>query len=163
MNKIFLFLIFYFLLFNSSFAQTDSTKFLTDTTTLESVTVTAFGSNAKWKDVPAAVALINKQQLQRFDNKTLVPVLNTITGVRMEERSPGSYRLSIRGSLLRSPFGIRNIKVYWNDIPLTDAGGNTYLNLVDINQIQSAEIIKGPAASMYGANTGGAVLLKSDP
>ena len=36
-----------------------------------------------------------------------------IPGVRMEERTPGSYRLSIRGSLLRSPFGIRNVKVYF--------------------------------------------------
>jgi iron complex outermembrane receptor protein len=81
----------------------------------------------------------------------------------MEERSPGSYRLSIRGSLLRSPFGVRNIKVYWNNIPLTDAGGNTYLNLIDISQLSSIEIIKGPASSMYGANTGGATLLKSDP
>ncbi len=147
---------------SSCFAQKDSTKFLTDTTTLESVTVTAFGSNAKWKDAPAAVALINQKQLQQFDNKTLVPVLNAVAGVRMEERSPGSYRLSIRGSLIRSPFGVRNIRVYWNDIPLTDAGGNTYLNLVDINQLQSIEIIKGPASSMYGANTGGALLLKSN-
>ncbi|HEY2727918.1 MAG TPA: TonB-dependent receptor plug domain-containing protein, partial [Parafilimonas sp.] len=144
-------------------AQKDSTKFLTDTTTLESVTVTAFGSNAKWKDAPASVAIINQKQLQQFDNKTLVPVLNTVAGVRMEERSPGSYRLSIRGSLIRSPFGVRNIRVYWNDIPLTDAGGNTYLNLVDINQLQSIEIIKGPASSMYGANTGGALLLRSNP
>src|SRR3954470_8130695 len=93
--------------------------------------------------------------------QSLVPVLNTVPGVRMEERSPGSYRLSIRGSLLRSPFGVRNVKVYWNDIPLTDAGGNTYLQLIDINQVQSLEIIKGPASSLYGANTGGAVILHS--
>ena len=79
----------------------------------------------------------------------------------MEERSPSSYRLSIRGSLLRSPFGVRNIKVYWNDIPLTDGGGNTYLNLVDINTITGVELVKGPAASSYGAGTGGAVLLYS--
>ena len=151
------------LFYCSLFAQKDSTKFLTDTTTLQSITVTAFGSNAKWKDAPASVAIINQKQLQQFDNKTLVPVLNTVAGVRMEERSPGSYRLSIRGSLIRSPFGVRNIRVYWNDIPLTDAGGNTYLNLVDINQLSSIEIIKGPASSMYGANTGGAVLMKSDP
>src|ERR1044072_1689931 len=69
------------LLLTSLSAQADSAKFLTDTTTLESVTVTAFGSNAKWKDAPAAVALINQKQLQRFDNKTLVPVLNTVAGV----------------------------------------------------------------------------------
>lgn len=187
--KLFLLFIFYFSLLTSLSAQTDSIKqalsldtswfnekhsssikdtiwmhgHSNDTTTLETVTVTAFGNNSKWKDAPATIAEIDQQQLQRFDNKTLVPVLNTIAGVRMEERSPGSYRLSIRGSLLRSPFGVRNIKVYWNDIPLTDAGGNTYLNLVDINQLQSIEVIKGPAASMYGANTGGAVLLKSDP
>ncbi len=156
------FLFFFFISFNL-LAQTDSTKKFTDTSILEPVTVTAFGGAATWKDAPVAVALINNYQLQRFDIKTLVPVLNTIAGVRMEERSPGSYRLSIRGSLLRSPFGIRNIKIYWNDIPLTDAGGNTYLNLVDVSQLSSIEVIKGPASSMYGANTGGAVLLKSNP
>jgi iron complex outermembrane receptor protein len=152
-----------FLLSCPLLAQTGSSKNFNDTATLKPVTVTAFGGSAKWKDAPVALALITKTQLQRFDNKTLVPILNTIAGVRMEERSPGSYRLSIRGSLLRSPFGVRNIKVYWNNIPLTDAGGNTYLNLIDVSQLSSIEIIKGPASSMYGANTGGATLLKSDP
>ncbi|MBC8110923.1 MAG: TonB-dependent receptor, partial [Verrucomicrobia bacterium] len=70
-------------------------------------------------------------------------------------------RLSIRGSLIRSPFGIRNVKVYWNDIPLTDAGGGTYLNLLDFNNRGSIEVIKGPGGSLYGAGTGGVVLLKS--
>jgi iron complex outermembrane receptor protein len=156
-------LTFHLSLLPSLSAQTDSSKNFSDTATLKTVTVTAFGGSATWKDAPVALALINKTQLQRFDNKTLVPILNAVAGVRMEERSPGSYRLSIRGSLLRSPFGVRNIKVYWNNIPLTDAGGNTYLNLIDVSQLSSIEIIKGPASSMYGANTGGATLLKSDP
>ncbi len=137
--------------------NSDSTK----TNTLHDVTVTAFSLQSRWQDAPAAVAVITQKQLQLLNNVSLVPVFNTVAGVRMEERSPGSYRLSIRGSLLRSPFGVRNVKVYWNDIPLTDAGGNTYLNIVDISQVQSAEIIKGPASSLYGANTGGAVILHS--
>lgn len=143
-------------------AQSDSSGRYADTAILEPVIVTAFGGAANWKDAPATISVIGKQQLERFDNKTLVPVFNAVAGVRMEERSPGSYRLSIRGSLLRSPFGVRNIKVYWNNIPLTDAGGNTYLNLIDISQLSSVEIIKGPASSLYGANTGGAVLLKTN-
>lgn len=138
-----------------------STTIINADSALKKVTVTAFSLQSKWQDAPAAVAVINKQQLQLLDNTSLVPILNTVAGVRMEERSPGSYRLSIRGSLLRAPFGVRNIKVYWNDIPLTDAGGNTYLQLVDISQVQSAEVIKGPASSLYGANTGGAVILHS--
>ena len=94
---------------------------------------------------------------------SLVPAVNAEPGVRMEERSPGSYRINIRGSTLRSPFGVRNVKVYWNDIPFTDAGGNTYLNQLSFFNTQSIEIIKGPAGSVYGAGTGGAILLSSQP
>ncbi|ANI89843.1 hypothetical protein A9P82_11425 [Arachidicoccus ginsenosidimutans] len=128
---------------------------------LDTVQVTAFQLQTLREDAPAAIAVVSKQQLQLLDNTSLVPIFNTIPGLRMEERSPGSYRLSLRGSLVRSPYGVRNVKIYWNDIPLTDAGGNTYLQLVDGNQLQSAEIIKGPASSLYGANTGGAVILHS--
>lgn len=130
---------------------------------LDEVIVEAFNSRLQWKAVPAAVAIITSKEMGRYANTSMVPVMNTIPGVRMEERSPASYRLSIRGSLLRSPFGVRNIKVYWNDIPLSDGGGNTYINLVDIDQLTGAEVIKGPAASVYGAGTGGALLLHSGP
>jgi iron complex outermembrane recepter protein len=97
-----------------------------------------------------------------FSSKTsLVNGLNTVAGVRMEERSPGSYRINIRGSSLRSPFGVRNIKVYWNDIPITDPGGNTYFNQFAWNNFSEIYIHKGPAGSMYGAGTGGLILLSS--
>ncbi|GAC1448859.1 MAG: TonB-dependent receptor PqqU [Chitinophagaceae bacterium] len=130
---------------------------------LETVTVRAFEQNKQLKEVSAAVLLINKTQLERFGNTSLVPAVNSTAGVRMEERSPGSYRINIRGSTLRSPFGVRNVKVYWNDIPFTDAGGNTYLNQLGFFNTQSIEIIKGPAGSIYGAGTGGVILLNSQP
>jgi len=79
----------------------------------------------------------------------------------MEERSPGSYRINIRGSSLRSPFGVRNVKVYWNDIPITDAGGNTYFNQFTPNNFSYINVNKGPAGSMYGAGTGGMIQLHS--
>lgn len=142
--------------------QYDTTATGADTAALQDVQVAAFATQLKWKDVPASIAVLGRQQLQRYDGASLVPAMNTVAGVRMEERSPGSYRLSIRGSLLRSPFGVRNIKIYFDDVPLTDATGNTYLNLLDVNHLHAAEIIKGPASSFYGANTGGAVILKTD-
>jgi iron complex outermembrane receptor protein len=147
----------------SSFAQQkDSLNKLDDTTFLQNVTVTAFASQGKWKDAPVSIAVVTKNNLQRYDLASLVPSMNSVAGVRMEERSPGSYRFSIRGSLLRSPFGVRNIKIYWDDIPFTDATGNTYLQLIDVNTVNSVEIIKGPSASFYGANTQGTVILHSD-
>ncbi|WP_443938248.1 TonB-dependent receptor [Pedobacter sp. MW01-1-1] len=108
----------------------------------------------------SAVNLIDTSVVRNQSNTSLVSTLNTVPGLRMEERSPGSYRLSMRGSLLRSPFGIRNVKIYFDNFPLTDAGGNTYLNLLDAKVIGNLEIYKGPEASIFGANTGGSMLLK---
>lgn len=126
---------------------------------MQGVVMKGYETNAGTLKIPAAVSYLNRKSLQAVSTYSLLPALNQIAGVRMEERSPGSYRLSIRGSLLRSPFGVRNIKVYLDDFLLTDAGGNTYINLLDANMIGQAEVIKGPAGSMYGAGTGGAVLL----
>lgn len=128
---------------------------------LQEVEIESFRYNRPLKDVPASISVIQAAELARFDNSSFVPVINTIPGVRMEERSPGSYRLSIRGSLIRSPFGIRNVKMYWNSLPLTDAGGNTYLNLLDLSSTGKIEVFKGPGSSLYGAGTGGVVLLSS--
>ncbi len=68
--------------------------------------------------------------------------------------------MNIRGSSLRSPFGVRNVKVYYDGIPFTDPSGNTYLNALGFYSIGSMEIIKGPAGSMYGAGTGGVLLVE---
>jgi iron complex outermembrane receptor protein len=128
---------------------------------LNEVVIQAYAYKRPAEEVPAAVAVVSQKDFERFNNSTLLPAANTIPGVRMEERSPGSYRFSIRGSLLRSPFGVRNVKVYWNGLPFTDGGGNTYLNLLDFNSIGSMEIIKGPGGSLYGAGTGGVILLQT--
>ena len=124
--------------------------------------VNAYLYNRPISEVPTAVAVLGQKDFERFNNTSLLPAVNIVPGVRMEERSPGSYRFSIRGSLLRSPFGVRNVKMYWNGLPLTDGGGNTYLNLIDFNAVANLEIIKGPGASLYGAGTGGVVLLHNE-
>lgn len=143
-----------FLSFHLASAQkTDTTKMLHE------VVIKAYLSQQPLLTIPAAVGNINAQQLQMQSSFSLVPAINTVPGVRMEERSPGSYRLSIRGSLLRSPFGIRNVKIYMDEFSLTDAGGNTYLNLLDLNAIQNITILRGPDGSLYGANSGGVVLI----
>ena len=128
---------------------------------LQEIVIEAFETNRSLDEVPASVGFLNGEELQRFNNTSVLPAVNIVPGVRMEERSPGSYRFSIRGSSLRSPFGVRNVKAYWNGLPFTDGGGNTYLNLLDFSSIGSMEIIKGPGGSLYGAGTGGVLLLKS--
>jgi iron complex outermembrane recepter protein len=137
--------------------QTDTTQ----NKPLPEVIIKAFEQNRKLKDVPAAINYIGKSQLERFSPGSIVQAVNSTPGVRMEERSPGSYRFNIRGSSLRSPFGVRNVKVYFNDIPITDPGGHTYLNQLGYYNFNSIEVIKGPGSSVYGAGTGGVLLIES--
>lgn len=140
----------------ASFAQSKDT-----TRILNEVTVQAYNSNRSLQQVPASIAVVGTKDFNRFSPASILPGFNMQPGVRVEERSPGSYRFSIRGSTLRSPFGVRNVKFYWNGLPLTDGGGNTYLNLLDLQAISDAEVIKGPGGSLYGAGTGGVVLMRS--
>lgn len=128
-------------------------------TQLEAVRVNAYFGERDILRVPSSVGVVSRAMLNQQSGTTLLPAINAVPGVSMEERSPGSYRLSIRGSLLRSPFGVRNVKVYLDEIPLTDAGGNTYLNLLDAGSIDRMEVLKGPDGSLFGANTGGVVVL----
>jgi iron complex outermembrane receptor protein len=138
-------------------AQTTSS----DTTKLDEVTVRAYGLSSRLKNIPAAINHISASTLERFSPASIVSAINTTPGVRMEERSPGSYRFNIRGSSLRSPFGVRNVKVYYNDIPITNPGGHTYLNQLGYYNFNSIDIIKGPGSSFYGAGTGGVLLIES--
>src|ERR1017187_10230804 len=160
MKKVLTGLILFFCFPHTSSSQinpTDTIKSLTE------VVVKAYEQNRSLIDVAAPVAITGQAQLNRFNNMSILPAVNITPGVSMEERSPGSYRLNIRGSSLRSPFGVRDVKIYLNDIPLTDPSGNTYLNQLSFYNFNSIEIIKGPASSLYGAGIGGAMLIHTLP
>ncbi|NSL85646.1 TonB-dependent receptor [Chitinophaga sp. Mgbs1] len=130
---------------------------------LQEVVVKSYLSAEPLQRIPTTVSMLGERQLELQQGVSLVPAFNMLAGVRMEERSPGSYRLSVRGSLLRSPFGIRNVKIYLDEIPLTDAGGNAYLNLLDPMAVRGAEVLKGPDGSLFGANSGGVIRLDMLP
>ena len=133
-----------------------------DTThALPAATVVGYGEQLPLRRTAAGVGVINQATFLRFNESSPTAAVNTLPGVRLEERATGSYRLSIRGSTLRSPFGIRNVKVYYFDIPFTEANGTTALNLLDVAQLGRLEVLKGPAGSVYGAGTGGVVRLEN--
>lgn len=127
---------------------------------LNEIVVEGYENNRKLIETPGSIFLLQPKDIRRFDETSLVRGLNTVPGVRMEQRSPGSYRISVRGSSLRAPFDVRNVKIYWNGVPFTDPNGITPLNLLDISQMGRIEVIKGPAASIYGAG-GGVVNIKT--
>ena len=114
----------------------------------EEVIVYAYGQKRNIKDQPVTISVLDKTAVTRTDQTSFVSAVNTVPGVKMDERSPGSYRISIRGNLLRSTFGVRNVKVYLDGLPYTDASGTTYFNELAVNSIDKIAIIKCHGASM---------------
>ncbi|RFP65885.1 hypothetical protein D0N36_06690 [Hymenobacter lapidiphilus] len=143
----------------TAFAQTTAPPDTTRAVALPEATVAGYGQQLPLRWVAAAVGTLDRADFERFPDNALTQAVNTLPGVRLEERATASYRLSVRGSTLRSPFGVRNVKVYYQGLPFTEASGSTPLNLLDPSLLGGLEVIKGPAASVYGAGTGGAILL----
>lgn len=124
---------------------------------LETVTVNAYQSLRPIRDVSSSFSQLSLEEVPTLGATGLVNAVNALPGIRMERRSPGSYRINVRGSTLRSPFGVRNVKIYFNQIPVTEPGGNTPLNMLDMEHLSSLSVIRSPASSLYGAGTGGVI------
>lgn len=148
-----LFLIFYHFF---GFAQEKDSA-----TLISEVFIDAYKKPSSLINSTKSVSVISQNLLNLNNSERVLESINQISGARMEERSPGSYRISLRGSSLRSPFGVRNVKVYLDDFILSDASGNTYFNVISPQLINRIEIFKGPESGDFGAVTGGTLLLKT--
>lgn len=141
----------------SSNQQTLNVQLEADVNRLNEVRVQGYDGHKTNKETAGSVALITTATLARGSGVSLQAALNSIPGVRMEQSTLSEARISIRGNGVRASYGMRNIKVYLNEIPLTEADGTTRIEALDINSVGRAEVIKGPASSIYGAGTGGVI------
>ncbi|WP_316789079.1 TonB-dependent receptor domain-containing protein [Pedobacter frigoris] len=128
-----------------------------DAVRLNEVRVAGYSANKTSKETAGSVALLTARDISRGSAVSLQPALNSIPGVRMDQSTLSEARISIRGNGVRASYGIRNVKIYVNEIPVTEADGTTRIEALDVNSIGRAEVIKGPASSIYGAGTGGVI------
>jgi iron complex outermembrane receptor protein len=140
--------------------------------TLGEVEVTATSSqNKSILYQPSSIAKLTTTELKRADGLFLDEAINTnIPGVSMNRRAVSSgQQINIRGygngtrgtRGVSSNFDGQGYKVYLNGIPVTDAEGITTLDDIDYGSIGNAEIVKGPAGTLYGLAIAGAVNLNT--
>jgi len=128
-----------------------------DGLSLNEVRVAGYNSHKTNKETAGSVALVTSKDINRGSGVSFQSAFNAIPGVRMDQSTLSEARISIRGNGVRASYGIRNIKIYVNEIPVTEADGTTRIEALDVNSIGRAEVIKGPASSIYGAGTGGVI------
>ncbi len=118
----------------------------------------------EFKKNAQATENLSSYELKRNNPAMIEQALNTVAGVQMEKRTiMGGQRIILRGYGNDQKFNNWGIKMYWNNIPLTNADGVTILDDVNFNLINHIEVIKGPASTVYGGGTGGVVRFYTRP
>lgn len=120
-----------------------------------------FHNGLPMRRTPGTIGKLEKAAFNESDQTSLQNSLNRIAGVSMESRGyGGSQRINIRGSFLRSPFAVRNVKIYVDGIPVSSPDGTAPLEVFDAFDLYSVEVVKGPAGSLWGSGTGGVMLMR---
>ena len=127
------------------------------TTQLDEVIVTGYNNAQRLLEVPSAVGVINSEVLAQTNGQDFHRVLPRIPGVQVDFIGRYNNRIVLRGVGARAGAGTRNIKLYLDDIPLTEASGFGWIGGINPNLLSKTEVIKGPASSAYGAGTGGVI------
>lgn len=90
-------------------------------------------------------------------------LLQTIPGVQVDSRTNYAQdtRISLRGFGARSAFGVRGIDLHVDGIPMSTPDGQGQLASVMLDNIASAQVLRGPIAALYGNGAGGVIALRS--
>ena len=128
------------------------------TYTLESVVVTASRQAATRAETPVAIHKIGSALIQDTKALQLTEIINKVPGVVMLD-----YRNEQHGMGIRQPFGTSAYFLYLEDgLALRPLGVFNHNALIETNLqgLNSVEVIKGPASSIYGPEAvGGAINL----
>jgi iron complex outermembrane receptor protein len=105
--------------------------------------------------------IIGAKVFQNYSPIDMVSAINQISGVYIMSGALNTNRITIRGVGARTLFGTDKLRLYYNDIPITNGSGFSTIESFDLENLSSVEVIKGPKAINFGGNLGGAILLNS--
>ncbi|PKO93858.1 MAG: TonB-dependent receptor [Betaproteobacteria bacterium HGW-Betaproteobacteria-1] len=129
---------------------------------VDDVSVTATREARVTKDVPQAINVIGKEEIEAARMFNIKDALQGTPGVLIDSKNGGyDARLIIRGAGLKAPFGIREIMVIRDGVPMTDPDSFTRLDFIDTQDIERIEVTKGPGNLFSPGSAGGAIQIIS--
>ena len=123
---------------------------------LNTVVVSANKISEKRITAPIAMSVISSKTINALKSNRIDYLLNTVSGVYMPTIGNEQHMMSIR-----QPISLKGLYLYLEDgMPIRTSGLFSNNALIEINSsnIQSIEIIKGPASALYGAEAIGGVV-----
>jgi iron complex outermembrane recepter protein len=141
----------------SKIAEGDSSTYVLPT----DIVVTASRMSVPLKRLPFSVGVVDSTTLHQMPRSvSLDEALKLVPGVKIDNQSDGNrIHVSMRGQGILTERGIRGIKVLYDGIPENDPTGfDPDLFDVDFSNVSSIEVLRGTAASLYGASASGGIV-----
>lgn len=149
--------------FNPALAQEDEENASGASSALmEEITVTARKREESLQEVPVSISAFNSNQIEALKVRDLKSLSVSMPNVAMDDigTSRGVANFSIRGLGINSSIpGIDpTVGVFIDGVYLGSNAGT----VIDIFDVESIEVLRGPQGTLFGRNvTGGAVLINS--
>lgn len=128
---------------------------------LQEIIITGNRINIPLKLNPAATSIVTDNELHTMPRSIAADeALRLVPGIRIDNQANGSrLHMSIRGQGILSERGLRGIKVLIDGIPVNDPTGfASDLYDVDWETVKQIEVLRGPAAALYGGGSAAGVL-----
>ena len=105
--------------------------------------------------------IIGANVFKNYSPVDFISSINQISGVYGLSGSLNTNRITIRGVGSRTAFGTDKLRLYYNNIPVTNGTGFSTIEAYDLENLTSIEIIKGPKGTGFGTNLGGSIILNT--
>jgi len=129
-----------------------------DTIILDQMSVTATKIQKSTKEISQSIAVVDEKTIEDKNILNIQQAIENIPGVIAESSSNSpSPRLIIRGAGLKARYGVREIMVMKDGVPMTDPDSFTRFDYIDMQDVKSIEVQKGPG-SINAVNTTGGVI-----
>ncbi|MCW8920434.1 MAG: TonB-dependent receptor [Sedimenticola sp.] len=144
---------------NSSAADAESVKSNDEGgDSLDTISVTASRIARGTKEVPAAISVIDSKRIDAEQMNNIKDAIKGTPGVLIESKNGGyDSRLIIRGAGQKANYGVREIMVIRDGVPMTDPDSFSRFDFIDTQDIERIEITKGPG-SLYGSGSSGGTI-----
>ena len=105
-------------------------------------------------------SVLRETALTQFGPVDFASTLNQTSGVYLLSGALNTNRITIRGVGARTPFGTGKLRLYYNNIPVTNGAGFSTIEAFDLEDLYAIEVVKGPKGAAFGSALGGALILK---
>jgi iron complex outermembrane recepter protein len=122
------------------------------------ISVTATRIERGTKEVAGAIDVIDSKRIESEKMFNIKDAIQGTPGVLIDSKNSAyDTRLIIRGAGQKANYGVREIMVIRDGVPMTDPDSFSRFDFIDTQDIERIEITKGPG-SLYGAGSSGGTI-----